>query len=59
MATESQEQLTVTFTKHQVQLLNRLLEQQQQWGSLDELILQALHEFADRHAGEPKGEEHA
>lgn len=56
MDTENQVRLTVSFTKHQMQLLDRLLEQQEQWRSMNELILQAVHDFADRHAGDAKVE---
>lgn len=56
MTTENRRRLAVRFTKHQMQLLDRLLEQQEQWRSLDELIQRAVHEFADQHAGDQRDE---
>lgn len=51
MSVEDHRRLTVSFTKHQMQLLDRLLEQQKQWRSKNELILRAVREFADQHEG--------
>lgn len=52
MDSEAQRRITVSFTTHQMQLLDRLMEQQGRWESLDELIVEAVHDFGDRHAGE-------
>ncbi len=56
MKAENKKQLTVRFTVHQRQLLDRLMDQQQRWKTLNELILDAVREFADQHASEPRDE---
>lgn len=45
----STKHLIVRFTQHQKLLLDRLLEHQTQWRTLNDLILSAVNEFVDQH----------
>jgi len=48
--------LTVRFTQHQKLLLDRLLEHQTQWRTLNDLILSAVSEFVDQHVNKQADE---
>ena len=48
----------VRFTKHQAQLLDRLLKKQAKWDSMNALILEAVREFARQYAGSQRDGNH-
>ena len=47
--------LVVRFTKHQLQLMDRLVRENDDWVSVNELIVDALQQFAKQHILDQKG----
>ncbi len=55
MSKKRSKSLVVRFTKHQLQLMDRLVRENDDWVSVNELIVDALQQFAEQHILEQKG----